>query len=215
MNDEMDQTEADEEQAPNIGNIINIQKYGNYSKLRITAYVQRFIFNCTQRQNDRRIGTLKPCEMDKATKTWISHTQKSVCATGFSALKNKTNTTKLARIRQLGLFLSDSDLIRCRGRINNAPIPDSAKYPFLMPANEQFIKLLIMDAHKRTLHSGLIATVTYIRQSFWIPSLRQYVKKILNKCVKCKKVVGRPYTDNTTVTENSINRSTTFYCYRC
>ena len=72
MNDEMEKTEADQEQAPNIGNIINIQKYGNYTKLlRITAYVQRFIFNCTQRKNDRRSGTLKPCEMDKATNRYM------------------------------------------------------------------------------------------------------------------------------------------------
>ena len=194
MDDDRDQIEEDKEQEKNIGNIINIQKYGSYNTLiRITAYVQRFVYNCTHVQNDRRHGTLKPCEIDNATKTWISHTQRLVYAKEYSVLKDKKNTTKLARIRQLGLFMDDSDLIRCRGRINNAPIPDSAKYPLLMSANEQFSKLLIIDAHERTLHSGLNATVTYVRQSFWIPALRQYVKKILNKCVKCKKVSGRPY----------------------
>ncbi|VDI78847.1 Hypothetical predicted protein [Mytilus galloprovincialis] len=37
------------------------------------------------------------------------------------------------------------------------------------------------------------ATVTYIRQTFWIPTIRQYAKKLLRKCVICRKVNGKAY----------------------
>ncbi|VDI27843.1 Hypothetical predicted protein [Mytilus galloprovincialis] len=45
----------------------------------------------------------------------------------------------------------------------------------------------------RLLHSGLESTVTSLRQFYWIPAVRQYVKTIIHKCVTCRKVTGRPY----------------------
>ena len=37
------------------------------------------------------------------------------------------------------------------------------------------------------------STLTALRQSFWIPSGCQYVKKLLRHCTICKKHGGRPY----------------------
>ena len=87
----------------------------------------------------------------------------------------------------------DKGLMRCKGRIHNAPLSESAKFPYLLPPNHLFTKLVVTDAHENVLHSGLNATVTYIRQSYWIPAIRQLVKKILNKCVICRKVNGKQY----------------------
>ena len=35
--------------------------------------------------------------------------------------------------------------------------------------------------------------MTALRQSYWIPAARQYIKSILHKCVACRKVSGKPY----------------------
>lgn len=50
-----------------------------------------------------------------------------------------------------------------------------------------------MDIHKRSLHSGCSQTITKIRQSFWIPAIRQSVNHVLRKCIPCKKKVGQPF----------------------
>ncbi|XP_053402251.1 uncharacterized protein LOC128557826 [Mercenaria mercenaria] len=50
-----------------------------------------------------------------------------------------------------------------------------------------------MDAHITQLHSGTESTVTFIRQKFWNPSIRQHVRKIIHSCVTCRKVTSRPY----------------------
>lgn len=50
-----------------------------------------------------------------------------------------------------------------------------------------------MDIHKRSLHSGCSQTITEIRQSFWIPAIRQSVNHVLRKCIPCKKKVGQPF----------------------
>ena len=100
---------------------------------------------------------------------------------------------KYPRIRQLGLFIDDDGLVRCNGRIHNAPISENTKFQYLIPANHTLTKLIVIDAHERSLHSGLNATLTYVRQSYWVPTLRQFVKKLLNKCVTCRKVMGKSY----------------------
>ena len=43
------------------------------------------------------------------------------------------------------------------------------------------------------MHSGVLVIVTQIRQTYWIPAIRQVVKKILHRCVTCRKVNGKPY----------------------
>ena len=48
-----------------------------------------------------------------------------------------------------------------------------------------------MDAHVKMLHSGLNSIVMHIRQTYWIPAICQTVKKILHKCVLCRKVIGK------------------------
>ncbi|VDI38150.1 Hypothetical predicted protein [Mytilus galloprovincialis] len=111
-----------------------------------------------------------------AVNTWFLDCQESTYRDEISYLRGAQhrNTNKVPRVRQLGLFLDESGLIRCNGRIHNAPIPESAEFPYLIPANHPLTRLIVLDAHEQLLHSGMNATVTYIRQTFWIPTIRQY-----------------------------------------
>ena len=100
-------------------------------------------------------------------------------------------SSRLPLVRQLRLFLV-KDIIRFCGRIHNAPLHESAKFPILLPQNHHLTKLIVRDAHERTLHSGLNSTLTHLRQRYWIPTGRQYVKKIIRHCVTCR-TIGKVY----------------------
>ena len=52
---------------------------------------------------------------------------------------------------------------------------------------------MVNDAHERSLHLGLNHTLTHVRQHYWIPQARQFIKKLLRHCVTCRKVNGKPY----------------------
>lgn len=95
-------------------------------------------------------------------------------------------------VRQLKLALCDG-IIRTIGRLLNSDLPDNAKNPILLPPNDPFTKLLIVEYHNRGLHSGTNETLTSIRQKYWIPKGRNKIKSILRKCVHCLKVQGKPY----------------------
>ena len=51
----------------------------------------------------------------------------------------------------------------------------------------------MFDAHENQLHSGVNSTIAQLRQKYWIPSIRQCVRSLLRTCVKCTRVIGRPY----------------------
>ena len=72
-------------------------------------------------------------------------------------------------------------------------IEKEAKFPYLLPKKHSLTSLIVYYVHKAHLHAGVNATVTAMRQSYWIPSVRQIVKSLLRKCVTCRRIAGRAY----------------------
>ena len=52
---------------------------------------------------------------------------------------------------------------------------------------------MIEDCHCRIKHDGLKATLTEYRTRFWTTKGRQYVKKVIGNCSKCKRTQGKSY----------------------
>ena len=52
---------------------------------------------------------------------------------------------------------------------------------------------MVMDAHVRTLHGGVGLTMEFIRRDYWIPQLRQLVKKAIKRCNGCKRFQARAF----------------------
>ncbi|CAG2191962.1 unnamed protein product [Mytilus edulis] len=89
---------------------------------------------------------------------------------------NSSSQKKVPLVRQLKLYTDKNGLLRCTGRIQNAPVKESTKYPLLLPTHHSLTSLIVMDAHTKTLHAGLNSTIAYIQQKYWIPRIRQCVK---------------------------------------
>jgi len=68
-------------------------------------------------------------------------------------------------VKQLKLYMDDDKVVRCRGRIHNAPLNDTTKFPVLLPARDKLTNMIIMDAHTSHLQSGLGRNVSYISTS--------------------------------------------------
>ncbi|XP_064098140.1 uncharacterized protein LOC135209373 [Macrobrachium nipponense] len=96
-------------------------------------------------------------------------------------------------IKDLGLYFDPSiGLMRSRGRLQHAEVAVNSKYPVLVPPGEHLTNLFILKAHRYNLHGGVQETLATIRQQLWIPKGRQAVRKVIRKCVLCRKVEGKP-----------------------
>lgn len=73
------------------------------------------------------------------------------------------------------------------GRLANAPVSDAAKHPVILPQHHHITDLIIWDLHEQTGHSGIERVLAEARQSVWIVKGRGAVKRVLRKCLPCKR----------------------------
>jgi len=119
-----------------------------------------------------------------------------VYAKELASVKSNCDRPAIKRpplVRQLRLFVDDKGPLRCGGRIHNAPLSELARFPYLLPPNHKLIHLIVYHTHVLLFHAGVGSTLTALRQSFWIPSGRQCVKKLLQRCTVCRRHSGQPY----------------------
>ncbi|XP_053395587.1 uncharacterized protein LOC128555850 [Mercenaria mercenaria] len=147
--------------------------------LRVTAYVMRFIHNC--RHSSRRLEPWSYSELTHAERTWLLNCQ--TITYQEEIINTRSSKSRSELVKQLRLFIDNDGGVHCGGRIHNAPLAESSKFPYL----------LAPDCHQRVLHAGVDSTIIYIRQKFWIPAILQCVKTIIRKCVMCRKVTGKSY----------------------
>ena len=158
--------------------------------LRVTAWTLRFV-NRLRKKTDQT-GSLTAGEIQNAKELWDRFVQAETFPEELKGLRQgRVSNTGLEG--QLGLYLNDQDIICCKGRLGNAEISLFAAYPKLLPKNHAYTNLVVLHKHKMILHQGVKHTLTNIRQEYWIPCGRQLVKKLLNRCVICKKWCGKGF----------------------
>ena len=171
----------------NISEIIPVERFSDLSKLfRVTAFVLRFVNNLKARirGNDLLHGDLKPAEMENARmKLLLSAQQHIRDDKNFDNLKSNLN-----------VFEDENKLLRCRGRLENAPLDFESRCPIILPREHHITDLIIRQCHENVKHNGVKDTLTELRSNYWIVRGRQKVKKFVDKCCVCKKVEGRSYT---------------------
>lgn len=184
---EPDVVKKDDGQPLGIHQVMDITRYSSLDKaLRVTAYVLRFISRVKRTPQ----GTSKHVtvtEIITAKNHWI----RSVQADYVQDMGSKSKKKSIAR--QLKLFLDKDGIVRCGGRLHNSNIKFNSKHPVLLPRKHHFTELVVKWAHKLVLHAGPGTTLTFIRDTYWIPQIRQLVKTTLRSCVTCRKVNGPAY----------------------
>ena len=167
-------------------NVIEIKRFNSLLKLlKVTAWVHRFIKNLKNKLKNKEI-LLKPfitgTELQNVQSKWIKENQKS-----FD--KNKLNKLN----KELKIFCDENGLLRCEGRLKNAPLPLEAKRPILINSEHDLAKLIVNYIHTKHKHISIKQTLTELRQNYWICRGRQFVRKIIRNCFICKKYEGPSY----------------------
>ena len=105
-------------------------------------------------------------------------------------LKTKSQVDKTSRILKLYPFLHENVLC-VGGRLVHANLPDEAKYQRIVPPESQLARLIIANAHEKTLHGGTNQVLAQIRTNFWIPASRGKIRKFILNCVKCSRFTAK------------------------
>ena len=140
-------------------------------------------------------NSLSADEIVNAENMWIHYVQELNFMEELRYLRNEAKTSPLGLyidcISNLGLYIDDDGLLKCKGRLNNAPIRETEKRPILLPSKYYSTKLVIGQVHRQAMHSGINHTLSMLRERFWVLRGRETVKRILKGCVVCRKHQAR------------------------
>ena len=71
-------------------------------------------------------------------------------------------------VNQFGLFLDDQQVLCCKDQLNNSFLCLQSKNPAILPHHHRTVELLVVWAHQNIKHNGVSATLTYLREKYWI-----------------------------------------------
>ena len=169
-----------------VHDMIDVDRFSSLPDLlRITATIRRCADIWLKRKRRTQLTYMR-----WATREWIKSCQFRAYSDELNRLHNKLPGN--SRMKHLSMFL-DNGIIKSSGRIHNSNLEDYTKFPPVLPPGYTFTELIVMDAHISVHHEGLPVTMTKVRQSYWVPRLRQFAKNILSHCYLCLKGQGPPY----------------------
>ncbi|XP_048004299.1 uncharacterized protein LOC125240447 [Leguminivora glycinivorella] len=162
-------------------------KYSTLNKLtRVVAYCRRCLRKRDYAMNHQANGPyLQKRELDEALLTCVKKCQNDEFKNEIEEInKNGYISSKTSKIRSLTPFL-ENGILRVGGRLDNASDLEVAKHPIILPYESQLTKLIVTDAHERTLHGDQRAMLNYLKSAYWIVRAKDLVKHCIRKCVRC------------------------------
>ncbi|XP_034936335.1 uncharacterized protein [Chelonus insularis] len=132
---------------------------------------------------------LTPLDIERARVLWIKSTQSAY----FKNELNMISSSRLPKghaLLRLTAFIDTQGIVRVGGRLTNSLMERDTMHPIILPQTAHLSKLIIADAHQKTMHGGTQATLTFIRRSYWILGGRIPVRSFIFNCMKCARQRG-------------------------
>ncbi|KFD49170.1 hypothetical protein M513_09994 [Trichuris suis] len=124
----------------------------------------------------------------------IRKTQNQAYSKEITALRRQRELAADSSLIKLTPFVDTRQILCVGGRLENAPIPLDSRHPVILPRTHCLTELIIWDTHDRLAHASADRTLHEIRKLYWIPKGRTTVRRILNRCLKCKRLYAFPKT---------------------
>ena len=153
--------------------------FSQYNKIvRTIVYMFRFSYNC-RNKNMKKYGVITGAEFKAAELVGFQLIQAE-----WSEEDRKKVATSVNMVKMDGLWRVNSRLIK-------GDDSDSFKYPVILPEHPLVFRL-IENAHLMVKHAGVGITLGLLREQVWILKGRQLVRKVVNRCVRCKRFNSLP-----------------------
>lgn len=189
----------------------DVSRSSSFSKvLNVTYYVFLYINNLKRNIKTKnalkfantKIDTLEEIK-DKAFCNVIKRDQilnLKECVNYFYSSSTSLKDIPLL-VSQLNIFKDSSGILRVKSKFRRWK-EGNLNLPILLSKNSYLAQLVVREIHIKIAHAGYYSVLTELRNKFWIPCAFSFVKKIIKKCVNCKKLIARTVKLNQNVYRN-------------
>ena len=155
------------------------RRYSSFKRIRnFIAYCMRF--------KTKQKGPLKADEIHQAEQILFRFVQNESFPNVSKSISNSKEISKVLNIAKLSPFIEEDGTIRVKGRLKHSNLDYNAKHPILLTAKHPVVQLLLEKAHRDNLHEGTEYARNMLQQEYWIIGLRNALRKIKSRCIKCR-----------------------------
>ncbi|XP_055910886.1 uncharacterized protein LOC129945251 [Eupeodes corollae] len=193
----------------------DLAKFSNWHKvLCVVAYIERFYHSFIKRGNKKYSSPeLSYEESNLAKQTLIVLTQKKYFQKEYCDLVQGKQLASKSWLGKFNPIIDDKGVMRANGRLALSTLSYNEKFPILLPSKCLFVQLYVQYVHELSLHGEIQLMMRMIRSEYWIPQIKNLVKKCIIKCPVCirykkhvqtqlmgalpeeRTVIGRPFTN--------------------
>lgn len=123
-------------------------------------------------------------EHRRARVSWIRFLQGVAFADAIRSIQAKGVVATSSPVNNLTPFIDDDGLLRVGGRICHVSVPFDSRHPIVLPRHP-FVRLIVENAHQRSVRGGFNLTISVLRQSYWMLGARSAVRSVVHRCVVC------------------------------
>ncbi|XP_036344687.1 uncharacterized protein LOC118753918 [Rhagoletis pomonella] len=141
----------------------------------------------------RLAGRLTVRELREAELLVIRAAQQSAYPDEYCDLKSRKQINARSKLFKLTSFLNDMGVIRGNGRLRNAvAVSAHTREPVVMPQRHQTTDLIVDFYHRTWKHQNENTIVAELRRKYWIPHIREEVRRAAKRCFQCQKERAKP-----------------------
>ncbi|KAK3734280.1 hypothetical protein QZH41_015132, partial [Actinostola sp. cb2023] len=126
-------------------------------------------------------------DIERAKKRVAAIVQRKTYPDEVKYLSEGKRVKASSEIVRLKPVMKGDRVVRVGGRISMAPISEDAMNPMILPKEHHITTILIRHIHQRNGHCGVEQTLCILREQFWVVKARMAIKKVLGKCIPCRK----------------------------
>ncbi|KAK7944963.1 hypothetical protein WMY93_000691 [Mugilogobius chulae] len=104
-------------------------------------------------------------------------------------LKEQHRVKRSSPLHKLNPVLQDG-VMRVGGGLSRSAMPTESKQPVILPKHSHVSRLVLRDIHEITAHAGRNHMLAKLREKFWIPGATGAIRRLLSKCVVCRRLHG-------------------------
>ncbi|XP_067620476.1 uncharacterized protein [Eurosta solidaginis] len=162
-----------------------LDRFSSFARaLRVLAYIRRFVSKSRKQLIPSTIHLTQE-EIRHAKVQLIANAQKNQYGKVIADLKAAKSLGKGSALLPLNPVLDEMGLLRVNGRLAYADISHNEKHPIIIPDNSRYCALLLDFLHATLLHADAQLMIRMVQQEYYIPRLKQRVKKCIFQCKKC------------------------------
>lgn len=153
--------------------------------LKVVCYCRRFLNYKDNKNINKQITTQ---ELEDALTICIKRVQELEYTEEIERLKINKQVKRRSPLRSLNPYLDDKHILRVGGRLRHANLPNERKHPIILGNKNTLSRLIIADAHLKTIHGGIQLMLCYLRSKYWILKAKSIAKKHIHKCLICARL---------------------------